>query len=312
MLSVSLIQKVSLFQLIARTVNDSVVAPIMASFPDVTINNFAHKYRSVPTAGAWWPYQFGDSGTPPAGTGGHVGTAQGGAFYGDSNRSTVLVTAATVGMQAIDNSPFNTMLQHAAIAADMVRTAPHVPVLPWLEPDTTHWSGGAPVLFPLWSEHLFHLALRLRTRKFLWWKAGADRPMDRGMATLSAALHELDAIMTNATSGAWAASCSMETHPSLEAQSLTWAEPLLLSAVRVTCDGAPAADVWRLAFRCEVPTRDADNRQCAYPTAPGRWHVAGGIEQEPVPGGTIVALPGGAPTGHWIVTHSFGRTTVDN
>lgn len=67
-------------RLIARTLNDTIVQPLMKLYPKLVINNFSHKHRSTPAVVAWWPYQFGDSATPPAGTGCHVGTHQGGAF----------------------------------------------------------------------------------------------------------------------------------------------------------------------------------------------------------------------------------------
>ena len=78
-----------------------------------------------------------------------------------------------------------------------------MPVLPWIEPDTTTEHDGFSTLLPIWSEHLFHLALRFGTRRFLWWRAGRDQPLSRGMAIASAALHELDHVMNNATTGAW-------------------------------------------------------------------------------------------------------------
>ena len=78
-------------------------------------------------------------------------------------------------------------------------------------------------------------------------------------------------------------------------------EPFLLSGVVVECPSADTAvQVWRLTFRCEVPTRDVDNRQCAYPTAPAEWHVGGGLVLRPVPGGALLDV-GGAKPGHWIV-----------
>ena len=67
-------------RLVARTVNETIVAPLQKLYPRLVINNFSHKHRSEPVAGAWWPYQFGNGATPPAGTGCHVGTHQGGAF----------------------------------------------------------------------------------------------------------------------------------------------------------------------------------------------------------------------------------------
>ena len=95
-----------------------------------------------------------------------------------------------MGLQSVDATPFNAMLLHAARATDMARAAPHVPRLPWLEPDVTHtqYDGSAPLLRPLWSEHLFHLALRLGSREWLWWKAGGDHTPNEGMGTLSLAL----------------------------------------------------------------------------------------------------------------------------
>ena len=65
---------------IARAINASIVAPLQKLYPKLVINNFSHKHRSEPATVAWWPYQFGNSATPPAGTGCHVGTHQGGAF----------------------------------------------------------------------------------------------------------------------------------------------------------------------------------------------------------------------------------------
>jgi hypothetical protein len=65
---------------IARTINETIVKPLLKLYPKLTINNFSHKHRSDPAAVQWWPYQFGDSTTPPAGSGCHVGTHQGGAF----------------------------------------------------------------------------------------------------------------------------------------------------------------------------------------------------------------------------------------
>ena len=59
-------------RLVARTVNESIVVPLTGLFPKLIINNFSHKYRSDPRGVEWWPYQFGDSATPPAGTGEHV------------------------------------------------------------------------------------------------------------------------------------------------------------------------------------------------------------------------------------------------
>lgn len=122
---------------------------------------------------------------------------------GPSNRSKVLVSATPQRALGVDASPFNVLLLHAAVASDMVRAAPAVPVLPWVEPDTTTEHDGLATLRPIWPEHLFHLTLRLGARRFLWWRAGRDQPLSRGMATASAALHELDTVMDAATAGAW-------------------------------------------------------------------------------------------------------------
>ena len=92
-------------------------------------------------------------------------------------------------------------------------------------------------------------------------------------------------------------------------QELSWDAPLVLSGARVCCGGggggAPraCAQVWRVAFRCEVPVRDTTNRACAYMTStrPAVWHVASGIMAEPVPGGTKVQISPGVATGHWFV-----------
>ena len=58
-------------------------------------------------------------------------------------------------------------------------------MLPWLEPDTTTEHDAFATLMPIWSEHLFHLSLRFSARRFLWWRAGRDQPLSRGMATAS-------------------------------------------------------------------------------------------------------------------------------
>jgi hypothetical protein len=291
--------------MVARTVNVSIVAPLTKLFPKLIINNFSHKHRSDPAVVPWWPYQFGDSATPPAGTGQHVGTHQGGAFYGPSNKTKVLLSADIVRVQSVDASPFNVLLAHAAVASDMVKAAPSVPVLPWLEPDTTSYGDAFATLDPIWSEHLFHLTLRFSARRFLWWRAGRDLPLSRGMAAASAALRELDSVMNNATGGAWGAdygkqqACEMSTIDSVTQKQVTWHDPLLLSGVLVDCPSKSPVEVWRVTFRCDVPARDDDDRTCAYPTHPGEWHIGGGLTTMPVPNGRPLHLPGGVTTGFW-------------
>ena len=242
-------------RLVSRVLNASIVRPIQKLYPKVIINNFSVKYRREPSPTRWWPYAFGESSTPPAGTGAHVGTHQGGAFYGESNRSKVLITANLDSMQSADCSPFNTLLHAAAVATDMVSAAPHVQALPWLEPDTTSYAGGSvsvcrqthlaccckfpgdmvhvlplrsqPILQPIWSDHLFHLSPRLAARRFLWWRAGDDYPLTRGMGTLSRALHEMDTVINNATDGAWSRdgqACGFTTIAAVAAQELSWLE----------------------------------------------------------------------------------------
>ena len=102
-----------------------------------------------------------------------------------------------------------------------------------------------------------------RAPRFLWWRAGDDYPLTRGMATLSSALHELDAVMTVATDGAWSAAggetCSFTAIPSLNARAVTWLDPYIVSGVNVQCPSpvnsgvVKQAQVWRLTFRCHVP-----------------------------------------------------------
>ena len=55
-------------RLVARTLNDSIVAPLQKLYLKLVINNFSHKHRSDPAAVSWWPYRFGNGATPPAGT----------------------------------------------------------------------------------------------------------------------------------------------------------------------------------------------------------------------------------------------------
>lgn len=220
----------------------------------------------------------------------------------------MLLSATPERARGVDASPFNVLLLHAAIASDMVRAAPTVPALPWLEPDTTTEHDGFSTLLPIWSEHLFHLSLRLSAQRFLWWRAGRDQPLDRGMATASAALHELDAVMGNATSGAWrvrdrAEQCTLSTIKSVTEQELTWSDLYLVSGVSISCPSAARANVWRLTFRCEIAERDVDNVDCAYRTGTRTWHVGGGLSVQPVPNGTMLKLDGGVTTGFWFLSH---------
>ena len=87
-------------RLIARTINETIVLPLQKLYPKLIINNFSHKYRSNPAAVAWWPYQFGNSITPPAGTGTHVGTHQGGSFC-----EWITASISVMSMQAIFSHP---------------------------------------------------------------------------------------------------------------------------------------------------------------------------------------------------------------
>ena len=224
---------------------------------------------------------------------------------GPSNRSKVLLSATPETVLGVDASPFNLLLLHAAVASDMVRAAPTVPVLPWVEPDTTTEHDGYAALLPIWSEHLFHLSLRFSARRFLWWRAGRDQPLSRGMATGSAALRELDTVMATASAGAWRRDghdCAMTTIESVTQQQLSWTELYLLSGVEVRCPSVAPVNVWRLTFRCDIPQRDTDNVDCAYPTAVGEWHVGGGITVRPVPNGTLLNISGGAATGFWFTS----------
>jgi hypothetical protein len=221
---------------------------------------------------------------------------------GPSNRSKVLLSASLERSRGVDASPFNVLLLHAAVASDMRRAAPSIPILPWIEPGTTSYGGGFSALLPIWSESLFHLSLRSGARRFLWWRAGADKPLSRGMSTASAALHELDTVMSAATAGAWARSgegCDMTT---IAQEELDWTELYLLSGVVVRCPSAEVVMVWRLTFRCDSAQRDNDDVDCAYPTVPGEWHVGGGLIARPVPNGTLLNVSGGVRTGFWFTS----------
>ena len=68
---------------------------------------------------------------------------------GPSNRSKVLLSATLEAVFSVDASPFNVLLLHAAVASDMVRAAPTVPALPWIEPDTTTEHDGLATLLPI-------------------------------------------------------------------------------------------------------------------------------------------------------------------
>ena len=91
----------------------------------------------------------------------------------------------------------------------------------------------------------------------------------------------------------------MTTIESVTSQRLSWMELYLLSGVLVRCPSAAApVEVW-LTFRCEIPIRDTDNVDCAYPTSPGEWHVGVGLIAQPVPNCSTLEISGGVTTGTW-------------
>ena len=140
------------------------------------------------------------------------------------------------------------------LLVDRYRSAPSVPIHPWLAPKDADWGKGSSWLASgnqstdevrMWEENVFHLALSTGATEFLWWQPGAQRPVGVGQALLSEVLHELDAVTGLAGRAGCTVTPLVTNQTAVEDFGRTW----LLSGARVSCHGGHERDVYRFTPR---------------------------------------------------------------
>eukprot|EP00040_Diaphanoeca_grandis_P025038 m.138273 g.138273 ORF g.138273 m.138273 type:complete len:518 (+) comp29982_c2_seq1:132-1685(+) len=240
---------------VAMHLNTSVFDPIRANYPSVAFSNFAHHHYTdqsgvnTPTSvDEWWPWAS-DSGVASAGLGSHAGTHQSTSFYGGSpwqNYSTILVSQSARTEWTTTATPFNALVQGAKRARDMYRGAPDVPTHPWFaprdfvcaDPGMPHGAGSHLFGSNFWQETVFHVALSTAATTFLWWKPGAQIPVNIGAQLMGDTMDELGRVLNDDDDDV---ECGDIVPIVVDITSLPrWDVPYVLSGVRVTCTNTTA------------------------------------------------------------------------
>lgn len=244
-------------------------------------------------------------------------------FYGGTN-ATRVIASQTPGpdgrIYSRAGTSFDALVQEIAVARDMVRAAPQIPVHPWLAPKYADWGKGYSYLSSgnastdevmMWEEHVFHQALSTGTTEFLWWQPGAERPTGLGLPLLSSALAELDAVTGVVDSGLGAGqSCTMTPFETNLTRVGDFALPYLMSSMAVKCIGKPRREVYRFTPRCTKTIWctwwDSSQPNTHYPPANGTvapsWRIGSGFNLQ-TPEGSMVFLPKSpvSTAGAWLV-----------
>jgi hypothetical protein len=311
--------KVLVDDLITTQLNRSVYAPIAFFFPTVRFSNFAQHYHtdSRNNNGAWWPWSA-DSAINVLGQGSHVGTHQSTSFYGGrpfQSYVPVLTSQSYDRVWETEPTPFNSVVQEAKLARDMVQAAPLVPIAPWFAPrdftvsDPNKVANATSHLFgsDMWQEALIHVLLSTASCDVLWWKPGHMVPHSVGVPLLASTLNELQQVlnvlpvldMINATT-------TMTPVVDVATEIGNWNVAYILSGVRV----GRSTFVYRFTPRCLFDANhSAATAACTRgPDLPkngtaATFHVASGKSITPVVNGTIwmPARESIAPLGFWIV-----------
>jgi hypothetical protein len=266
--------------------NRSVYEPIRAHFPTVALSNFAHNHHTDVSgilgpspAGGRWPYET-DSVRNPLGTGSHVGTHQSMSVYGTPNHTTLIATSTNDRVRTVAASAFGMLLHDTMMMRDAHLAAPHVPMHPWISPKyalggyaqgTNSWSwlcSGGEASNPgadVWQENVMHAALASGASTFLWWRPGAQRPVDVGMALMSSVLSELDNAIGTAGGAVAGGGCDGAT-PLANLSTIEPDDPYLLSGVVLDCKGSSSIAMPRRLYR--LTPRCMDEPACASRPSP--------------------------------------------
>jgi len=345
----------------AAKLNSSVVEPIMrAGYADVRISNFAHGYstdvfgdkanRVTPEQPTWWPRTTCGA-KSPVGGGSMVGNRQTTSFYGKTNDIPTIYTqvGGVNGMvgdrKEIDGGAFEAVVANAAMARDATFASPNALWQPWIEPrngsldgkgeswlNTVREADNATHVQGMWFENVFHVWALTGATDWFWWRPGSNRPETSGYDDISAALHELDALVSEAIGPAGCAPEDVRLAPNMSdpnTQILGLDSPWLLSAIDVSCskgsgggsddgDGSAAAmpvtTVYRFTPKCIWwPCEGNQGGSCVEmhhkphgQVAPS-WKVGSGVSFMPSPTGAIWTNEDGpvSYSGFWILQRDY-------
>ena len=266
-----------------------------------------------PPANGWWPYGTTSARTP-LGTGSHVGTAQSTSIYGGTNTTPIFATNTMTRVRQMPATPFNSLLVSQAKMRDLHAARPDVPIHPWVAPKFSDWgtplagswlnAGGS----DMWQENVYHAALATATQTFLWWRPGANRPEDLGMALMAEVLAELDGVLGGGGGAGGATVCAGATPIVDDTTALLGADdPYLLSGTSLRCSNGTVTTatttrrVYRLTPRC-FDARGCSTRPKVTSGARATIKIGSGFEVTPVADGCWhLPAANASSAGYWIV-----------
>jgi hypothetical protein len=212
--------------------------------------------------------------------------------------------------QEVEGGSFSQLIFNIAMARDLAKAAPSVPVQPWLSPKYGDWGLGYSYLssgnistdeVKMWEENVFHVALSTGSTEFLWWQPGSQRPLGLGMDLLSQALHELDWV-----SGADRhPDCQMKPIEAEYTRLTDFVQSFIMSAMQVKCSDGFQREVYRFTPRC-TKTIWCTWSGAEYPPKNGStspsWRIGSGFNIVPVEGGVVqLAEVPVSTAGAWLI-----------